>query len=361
MGRPRKPYFRTSDKSWVTRFNGRYVKLAKGRGNKAEALKKFHELELAERLSPNHNPANLTVAGVIEAYLVYARTRCAPSTFAQRRQYLQLFAETHGWRLVNTGDCEPLHVSSWLDSHPEWKSDWSRTTITNIVQRPFNWAAKTRFRGLTVNPFRGVESTTGMSRRPMTDDEFAKLLAAIEGKKFKNGPSPADRFREILTFLRRTGARPGEASALKWGNVDLAGGAAVLPEHKTARTQKTPKPRVIVFDEEVKALLSAIRDRGDPGDHVFLTYRLTPWHRSTLSQRIVRARRKAKIPDDVKLYGLRHAFGTRAITSGVDLKTAAELMGHTSTRMTEVYVHLAGQRAHLAAAMRRVNAPGPGA
>ena len=92
---------------------------------------------------------------------------------------------------------------------------------------------------------------------------------------------------------------------------------------------------------------------------MFLTYRLTPWHRSTLSQRIVRARRKAKIPEDVKLYGLRHAFGTRAITSGVDIKTAAELMGHNSTRMTEHYVHLAGQRAHLAAAMRRVNGPGP--
>ena len=75
-----------------------------------------------------------------------------------------------------------------------------------------------------------------------------------------------------------------------------------------------------------------------------------------------RARMKAGVPADAKLYGTRHAFGTRAIINGeLDLKTVAELMGHTSTRMTEHYLHLAGQHAHLAAAMQRVNAPRRGA
>jgi hypothetical protein len=44
MGRPRKPYFRQSDGWWVSRFNGQYVKLAKGRENEPEARKRFHEL-----------------------------------------------------------------------------------------------------------------------------------------------------------------------------------------------------------------------------------------------------------------------------------------------------------------------------
>ena len=37
--------------------------------------------------------------------------------------------------------------------------------------------------------------------------------------------------------------------------------------------------------------------------------------------------------------------------AGVDIKTLAELMGHTTSRMTEHYVHLAGCQKHLAAAM----------
>ena len=72
-----------------------------------------------------------------------------------------------------------------------------------------------------------------------------------------------------------------------------------------------------------------------------------------------RARAKAGIPDDCKLYGLRHRFGTEAILNGVDIKTLAELMGHSTTKMSENYVHLAGQASHLAAAMRRATSPRP--
>ena len=68
-------------------------------------------------------------------------------------------------------------------------------------------------------------------------------------------------------------------------------------------------------------------------------------------------REAAGVPGDAKLYGLRHAFGTRAVLRGVDIKTLAELLGHTTTKMSEHYVHLAGQRAHLADAMAKVNGP----
>jgi site-specific recombinase XerD len=72
-----------------------------------------------------------------------------------------------------------------------------------------------------------------------------------------------------------------------------------------------------------------------------------------------RARAKAGIPDDAKLYGLRHRFGTQAIINGVDIKTLAELMGHTTVRMTEIYLHLAAQHPHLVAAMRRAVGQSP--
>jgi site-specific recombinase XerD len=104
----------------------------------------------------------------------------------------------------------------------------------------------------------------------------------------------------------------------------------------------------------VVKLLKSIKKRRE-GEHVFLTYRLTPWNRFSLGLRVRRAREKAGIPDDAKLYGVRHAFGTRGVVNGCDIKTLAELMGHTTTRMTEHYLHLAGQREHLASAMLLVN------
>ena len=42
----------------------------------------------------------------------------------------------------------------------------------------------------------------------------------------------------------------------------------------------------------------------------------------------------------VSIHALRHTYGTRAIRRGVDSITLAKLMGHSSTRTTEKYVHL---------------------
>ncbi len=154
--------------------------------------------------------------------------------------------------------------------------------------------------------------------------------------------------------MRRTGCRPGEAAGLRWRQVNLERGVVILPAHKTARTQRTPLPRIIYLDPVAVKLLRWLKQRAS-GDHVFMNYRSTPWDRHSLSHRVQRARQAAGLPPDVKLYGVRHAFGTRAITSGCDLKTLATILGHTTTKMTERYVHLAGKDGHLAAAMVRIN------
>lgn len=82
----------------------------------------------------------------------------------------------------------------------------------------------------------------------MTDAEFDALLKAAQGRQTRKKPSPGKRFGELLRFLRLTGARPGEAGNLQWDNVDCDAGVIVLPKHKTVRTQRVPKPRVIVAD-----------------------------------------------------------------------------------------------------------------
>jgi site-specific recombinase XerD len=66
-------------------------------------------------------------------------------------------------------------------------------------------------------------------------------------------------------------------------------------------------------------------------------------------------RRRANLPDDAKLYGCRHAFGTAAVLAGVDVLTLAELMGHTQLETTRWYVHLSGKTDHLVDAMERAS------
>jgi integrase len=369
-------WYRQQTDWWMTTINRKKIKLVKGKDKRAEASKKLRELLTLRDLNPSPESGDLTVAAVIDLYLTHAKTKLSERSLYGRKLYMQSFAEAHGFRRINDKECIPFHLTSWIDAHPEWASDWTKQHAIAVIHRPFNWAAKQRL--IAANPFRGVSQRSGNPRRPMTDAEFDALLVTAErptktidrypsGRKVcpsdrnrRKGPSAADRFREILRFLRLTGARPGEAAKLQWDNIDLAAGLIVLTTHKTSKTQRTPKPRVIPLTQEVVALLTSILRRQEPGSRVFSTQRRTAWNRSNLSLQMKRARAKAGIPDDAKLYGLRHAFGVRAIVNGVDIKTLAELMGHSSTRMTEHYLtHLGDHAGHLAAAMRKVNGPSP--
>jgi site-specific recombinase XerD len=47
------------------------------------------------------------------------------------------------------------------------------------------------------------------------------------------------------------------------------------------------------------------------------------------------------------MYGCRHSFATRMLLAGVEIKTVATLLGHTTTRMAEHYAHIAGETKHL--------------
>ena len=370
MARTARSWYFTEKKAYAATVRGRRVILLKGEENDAnfrEAQKRLKQVTNGTK----HDalPGGLRVAEVIDRYLTLHKAKYTKEAFEQRYYYLQRFAEAHGFRKVNDRDCLPIHVEEWLAAHPGWKSEWTKAHIIHIVMRPFNWAAKHRL--IPANPFRGIEQTSGEPRRPLTDGEFRALLrhATVWTKrkrprklfpsdqKRKQRPSPAARFRQVLVFLRFTGCRPGELCGLLWSDIDLAARVIRLKRHKTSK--KTKKPRLVPLHPVIIKLLAFIRRLDQPGDHVFLNHRKQSWTRLTLGQRVRRSRKAAGIPVDAVLYGLRHAFGTRAIINGVDLKTLSELMGHTHVRMTEHYVALAGQQPHLAAAMLKVNGPSP--
>lgn len=358
MARKSHPWFRRSDGWWYVKVKGKQQKLVRGRKSRQAALDRWHELMLEMASNPAVENGQQTVASVIDAYLDHATRELSAETHESRTRYLQMFAEAHGFRLVK--DCLPIHLTQWLDGKKAWESDWTRATVIKIVQRAFNWAARQRL--IPSNPFLGVTQRPGEPRRPMTDEEFRTLIRATvkrlpKGHKRRNSPkrpTAGTRFRNAMYFLRYTGARPSEMSALTWDAVDFEHGVVVLEQHKTRKLLRTPRPRIIQMVPEIVKLLKRIKRQEKFNDpHVFLSAQGRPWRRDMLGLRLRRFRLKAGVPADATMYGIRHQFGTMAVVNGVDIKTLAELMGHRSTQMTEHYCHLAGHQEHLAAAMQR--------
>jgi integrase/recombinase XerD len=279
-----------------------------------------------------------TVGEIIDLYLQHAKRELSPRTWDDKAQVLGQFREDYGLLLLR--DAKPFHLRLWLDGNPAWKSDWSLRRICGDVQRAFNWAEKL---GLAAsNPFRGVTQRAGEPGQPMEEKHFGMLLR-----------NARPYVRRVLIFLRWTGARPCEMAATEWSFIDFDRGAIILHKHKTARTQKRFKPRIILLHPVVLKLLIWIRRHQPHERFVFTNARRTQWNRSNLSLCMQRLKARAGVPKTVRCYGLRHAFGTRAVVNGIDIKTLAELMGHTTTRQTEHYIHLSGRLDHLQAAVQR--------
>lgn len=282
---------------------------------------------------PAKKPPAVTVRIICAHYCAHSRSEQSDRTFEDRKRIIDAFVAAHGdIRIV---EARPFHLRLWVDSHEKWKSDWTKKRVISTVQRCFNWAVKLGI--IERNPFAGISQREGEPGRAMTDEEFSSALR-----------SSSVPFRRLLIFLRYTGARPSECAEIEISHVDFDRSTIILGKHKTIRTRRQRKPRVLILHPIARRLVqSLIRSMVPHQTKLFINSRGNPWTRYALACRMQALRKRIGLPNDCKIYGLRHKFGTDAIKAGVELKTLSILMGHTTTRMTERYVHLDGDLDHL--------------
>lgn len=177
------------------------------------------------------------------------------------------------------------------------------------------------------NPLYKVKSLRVPKRteRVLTPEEETRLLTACSQVRTPH-------LRSMVLLALNTGMRKGEILGLRWEHIDLGNRLITVYNGKT-----TDSDRPIPMNDAVANLISGLQGKAK-GGFVFPSDRNKGERFRDPKVGFTKAVRLAKIPH-VRFHDLRHTFATRLARIGVDLVTVRSLLGHTTIRMTERYVH----------------------
>lgn len=173
-------------------------------------------------------------------------------------------------------------------------------------------------------------------REPIRPPSDAAVKAVIAACPKKRGEYES-RFAGIVRFLDATGCRQQEAVTIEWEQIDLARGEITFLKTKTSR------PRTIRI-ADCRPGLSAQLTGTPKNQRKGLVY----WHGERRQYQNFASRFSQVVKaagQDFRCHDLRHKFAIDRLRQGMDIYKLSRHLGHSSVKVTEMYLGHVGTRA----------------
>jgi integrase/recombinase XerD len=155
-------------------------------------------------------------------------------------------------------------------------------------------------------------------------DEVMKIFAAARNSKHKL----------MLWFIYSCGLRRSEVINIRLTDLDRERGILHIREAKGNVDRIVPVP-VKLWDK-----IEPYRKAYSPVVYLFEGQNGGKYSVESVYMVFKQALRRAGIKKDVGVHSLRHSYATHLHESGLDIRYIQELLGHKSTRTTEIYTHV---------------------
>ena len=185
--------------------------------------------------------------------------------------------------------------------------------------------------------FRSIQNVAvdvDVIHRPKRSHVLPNVLSKEDVKKILEAHSNF-KHRVMLSLIYACGLRRSELLNLKANDIDSDRGVLLIKQAKGKKDRITPlsvktiqmlreyyktyKPEVWFFEGQKKG---------------------EQYSAESLQSVLKQALTKAKITKPATLHWLRHSYATHLLESGTDLRYIQELLGHKSSRTTEIYTHV---------------------
>ncbi len=332
-------WFRTAESAWflTIREDGKQkqLRLLKGENTREDrhraeeiAIQELSARKLDTEIATAHSW--ITVDHVLDAFLRHSKENHEPATYEWYEWFFSTFQPKFG--KIRITQLRKHHIDAWVKSRK-----FGPTTVNRgigAIKRAFAWAVEEEH--IPRSPIAHIRKPQGLVRdRVLSPEERQLILSSIRDS----------RFREYVTALTLTGARPGEVRRVAAENVDLERGCWVFLKHKTVK--KTGKPRIVYLCPEALELTKKLMAR-NPEGALFRNTVGMPWSKNAIRLRFKKLRKLHPQLKGVISYTYRASFATDALEAGVPDATVAALLGHTQTNtLHRFYARLSQKIAHL--------------
>lgn len=265
-----------------------------------------------------------TLSSCIQEYMKYAKTN-----FAAKTQGIYKLTLDH--LLGAVGDIDVGKITTLaIEQYKNQRAKKVKPATVNIEIRTMKafFNCLKRWEIVAKNPCDGVQQIRIADKIPayLSLDQLKRLLDSMKDPWI----------REIVIFAAMTGTRLGEITNLTWDDVNLKNRAITI-RSSSAYQVKGGKLRVIPMNETLVRLLQSKEPKHGA---LFKGKRGGRANGNFVSENFRDAIRDNGFDRKLHFHSLRHTFASLLVTNGTSLYQVQRLLGHSSTKMTEIYAHL---------------------
>jgi len=161
----------------------------------------------------------------------------------------------------------------------------------------------------------------------ISEKEIMAILKALSNLKHKT----------ILATIYSAGLRRSELINLRKQDLLLDKNLLFI------KGGKGNKDRVTILSKQLKGVLMKYIEEEKPNYWLFEGVNRKQYSATSIRNILNFAVRKANINKKVTPHMLRHSFATHLLEQGTDLRFIQELLGHSSSKTTEIYTHVSNR------------------
>jgi integrase/recombinase XerD len=290
---------------------------------KAESHKKTKEIPEQSRTIPAElAPVKPTVKNNVEQFERYLNSkRYSANTIKTYSDALSVFLRYFHHKSIEDISNEDLIAFNNDYILAQGHSSSYQNQFVNAIKLYF-----AKIRDKQLNP--------ELIHRPRRDKKLPNVLSKEEVKALLESIRNL-KHRAMLSLIYACGLRCGELLQLRPSHIDSKRNLVLI------KNSKGKKDRIVPLSSRILELLREYYKTNKPKEYLFEGQQPGQMYSDRSLQLVLKqALGHAGITKPVTLHWLRHSYATHLLESGTDLRYIQELLGHNSSKTTEIYTHV---------------------